>query len=366
MLMLTRVIQALLLVVATLPLADAQDAVHGANLYAQHCARCHAANPRNDPSAARGVILGAGNPARVTSALNVIVEMRFLKPLLTLPRDSNDLAAYLAAAFAPPAAPKLTLPGYYVFPPVTLGSSSSHAFTVINSGTAAALLTTVQASNPDFRVASESCTGGSIPAGGNCQVNLVFAPTSAGVQYASVTVAGTASGTFAMEGSGVLPNTNTGTAVEYLHAGFGHYFLTHKPEEITALDKGTIAGWSRTGYQFKVFAAPAQGLTPVCRFFTAAFAPKSSHFYAANATECTTLKASPDWTFEAEVFFVRLPGNDGFCPAGTQPAFRLYNQGHGGAPNHRYTIDMTARTMMQAQGWVAEGTGIGVSWCVPQ
>ena len=49
----------------------------------------------------------------------------------------------------------------------------------------------------------------------------------------------------------------------------------------------------------------AAGTVPVCRFFTVAFPPKSSHFYTSNTAECSGLQASSkDWTFEAEAFYV--------------------------------------------------------------
>ena len=51
---------------------------------------------------------------------------------------------------------------------------------------------------------------------------------------------------------------------------------------------------------------------------------------------------------------------------GTVPLYRLYNNGQGGAPNHRYTIDPAIRTQMIGQGWIPEGNGPdGVFACVP-
>jgi hypothetical protein len=48
------------------------------------------------------------------------------------------------------------------------------------------------------------------------------------------------------------------------------------------------------------------------------------------------------------------------------PVYRLYNNGQGGAPNHRYTIDLTVRAQMIAQGWVPEGRGPNaVEMCSP-
>jgi serine protease len=146
--------------------------------------------------------------------------------------------------------------------------------------------------------------------------------------------------------------------VEYFHAAFGHYFVTAKQDEIAKLDDGSFAGWTRTGYGFKAYATPRAGTVPVCRFFTVAFPPKSSHFYTPDAAECAKVKTNPDWTFEAEVFHAGLPGVDGSCAAGTIPVYRLYNDGQTGAPNHRYTTDAGVRDQMLAQRFVSEGVGL--------
>jgi hypothetical protein len=46
--------------------------------------------------------------------------------------------------------------------------------------------------------------------------------------------------------------------------------------------------------------------------------------------------------------------------------FRLYNNGQGGAPNHRYTTDAAVRAAMIAAGWAPEGYGPqGVALCSP-
>jgi hypothetical protein len=45
----------------------------------------------------------------------------------------------------------------------------------------------------------------------------------------------------------------------------------------------------------------------------------------------------------------------------------MYNNGQGGAPNHRYTTEPSVRALMLAQGWIAEGYGaVGVIMCAPQ
>ena len=56
---------------------------------------------------------------------------------------------------------------------------------------------------------------------------------------------------------------------------------------------------------------------------------------------------------------------DGTCAPPSVPLYRLYNNGSGGAPNHRYTTQTDVRTQMIGQGWTPEGLGIGVVACVP-
>ncbi len=162
--------------------------------------------------------------------------------------------------------------------------------------------------------------------------------------------------------------------VEYHHLSFDHYFITSKPDEIAILDSKVppFQEWSRTGLTFHAYVtemAPA-GSVPICRFFndSAAFAPKSSHFYAPKGLGCEdTIASFPDWKLENDkLFSAMLPDGSGNCPAGTIPVYRLYNNGQGGAPNHRFTISKTVQQTMLAQGFVAEPAGIGVGMCVPE
>jgi YVTN family beta-propeller protein len=177
-------------------------------------------------------------------------------------------------------------------------------------------------------------------------------------------------------GQFIAPGTaSAGVAmvIEYHHAGFDHYFITPKPAEIALLDARAppFQEWSRTGYAFNVYApatAPA-GSVAICRFFNDSFAPKSSHFYAAHGFGCEdTLTYFPDWRLEDDrLFNAMLPDSvSGACPAGTVPVYRMYNNGMGNAPNHRFVTSFAERQNMIGAGWVAEGAGIGVGMCVPQ
>ena len=169
------------------------------------------------------------------------------------------------------------------------------------------------------------------------------------------------------ESFGVIPVVDT--VVEYHHSLFDHYFITPVPAEIALLDahQPPFEYWSRTGFSFNawVLNAPA-GSTLICRLFNDHFAPKSSHFYAPLRTGCeATLTLFPDWILEYDqIFSTMLPDADGNCPTGTIPVYRMYNQGMGGAPNHRFVTSLAERQKMIDQGFVAEGAGIGVGMCV--
>ena len=159
----------------------------------------------------------------------------------------------------------------------------------------------------------------------------------------------------------------TTPAVEYYYAAWDDYFTTAFPDEIALLDGGAFGGvWKRTGETFNVWPTATATSSPTCRFFSTSFAPKSSHFYTPFAAECDTVKANPDWQFESIAFYIQQAAADGTCGAGTVPLYRLYNNGMGGAPNHRYTTSLTVFNTMAAAGWVSEGNGnTKVFACVP-
>jgi len=151
--------------------------------------------------------------------------------------------------------------------------------------------------------------------------------------------------------------------VEYFNAGFGHYFMTAQPDEIANLDAGAYSGaFARTGEGFNAWDAQIAGTLPVCRFFTTAFAPKSSHFYTADPAECAGVKKNAAWQYEQIAFYIAVP-TAGACPAGTVPVYRMYNNGQTGAPNHRFTTSLAIyQAFTTQQGWAGEG----VRFCAPQ
>jgi len=177
---------------------------------------------------------------------------------------------------------------------------------------------------------------------------------------------------FTLAGNGAMiperaaPPVGLARAIEFYNPSFAHFFITTNADEIAKLDSGATPGWQRTGQSFNVYANPGNGLAAVCRFFSVAFAPKSSHFYAPRGLGCDAVLANPVWRYEGDVFYTPLPSASGGCPDGNVPVYRLYNNGQGGAPNHRFTTSEATRLDMLRDGYVAEGTGVGVGMCSPQ
>ncbi|MCC7041249.1 MAG: choice-of-anchor L domain-containing protein [Burkholderiales bacterium] len=194
------------------------------------------------------------------------------------------------------------------------------------------------------------------------RVRIAIADTANGVYDSAVFVA---AGGIRSPGGSSLTTSALRKVIEYYHHDFDHYFITSSPDEITKLDNGTFVGWERTGRAFNVFVSGTPGTVDVCRFFSTAFAPKSSHFYTPSAPECAGLKSSDSWQFEDTVFNMALPDAAVACPPATRPLYRLYNDGQGGAPNHRYTTELDIFDSMRELGWIPEGSGIGVIGCVP-
>jgi Repeat of unknown function (DUF5648) len=157
-------------------------------------------------------------------------------------------------------------------------------------------------------------------------------------------------------------------AVEYRHRDWDHYFVTTFPGEVALLDQGGFGGaWTRTGETFPVWDRATDGSQPTCRFFSTSFDPKSSHFYTPFSSECSAVSASPDWRSEGIAYYLNPSSPTGTCPDGSLPLYRLYNNGAGGAPNHRYTTSTETAAQMRSAGWTMEGNGPAIVFgCVPQ
>ncbi len=248
---------------------------------------------------------------------------------------------------------------------------------VSNVGGSAVSVSSASSSNPsEFTITSNTCV--TVAVGGSCAVGVTFKPGVTGARSASITLVSNGTGSpqaasVGGTGTSVQPPPNTVTVVEYHHAPFDHYFITSKADEIAILDSkvAPFQDWSRTGLQFTAYvnATAPTGSVAICRFFndSAAFAPKSSHFYAPKGLGCEdTIASFPDWKLENDKLFnAMLPDANGNCATGTIPLYRLYNNGQGGAPNHRFVTSKTVQQSMLAKGYVAEPAGTGVGMCVP-
>ena len=70
--------------------------------------------------------------------------------------------------------------------------------------------------------------------------------------------------------------------------------------------------------------------------------------------ECAKLRADPRWTFEGWAFG-EDPSSAEDCPPGRIPVMRLYNNGMGGDPNHRYLTSHSEAHATLDEGWLLEG-----------
>ena len=104
------------------------------------------------------------------------------------------------------------------------------------------------------------------------------------------------------------PATPLDTAIEYFHAGFGHYFTTSLGHEIAALDAGTFSGWARTGQSFSVDPAGTAGQRERVPLLQRELrAEELALLYAGRQRMRDREGAIRDWQFEGEVFSVTLP-----------------------------------------------------------
>lgn len=222
---------------------------------------------------------------------------------------------------------------------------------------------------------------------GNAPVGAATPPGT--TSFAAVRVPPLPPGSYTLEGWGrdkatgvteryftrPLSVSSAAWVVEYYSASNDHYFVTASPTDMAQLDAGVHGDWKRTGQRFKAWLRMGDGppgAQPVCRFYASG---PNSHFYTGDTSECAAIRALEahqraqadargehfaGWAFENIAFYAVLPQN-GQCPGGMTPVFRLYNA--GGArndSNHRFTADATQR-LATAMTWIEEG----VAFCSP-
>jgi len=147
---------------------------------------------------------------------------------------------------------------------------------------------------PDFIVPNQflAVDGGTIDYAGVDQFNYAELPIDGSL---ALSRAGTTTPNVAINFAGasaVVPAIAV-TSIEFYNAALDHYFISDLAPDIDALDSGRIAGWTRTGESFRVFATQATGgagVNPVCRFYIPP-AHGNSHFFSASPAECAAIQA---------------------------------------------------------------------------
>jgi hypothetical protein len=168
----------------------------------------------------------------------------------------------------------------------------------------------------------------------------------------------------------VYPDDGLAPVVEYFHPLLDHYVMTQNAAEIAVLDAGVHPGWERTGQSLLAYR-PGQThfqLPAVQRFYGLPSAGLDTHFFTIDYADQFALTYGPlssAWVLETDnAFEIGRPDQDGNCPAGQIPVYRLWNQRVDS--NHRYTTDPAIKAQMIERGYVAEGYGPGlVNMCAP-
>ncbi len=225
--------------------------------------------------------------------------------------------------------------------------------------------------------------------GASIRVDFDYSTDPSAPSFATVKVPGVRPGGYRAEAFGRVSNgmaparrftgdfgvDSTTTVVEYYAPTLDHYVMSAWPDEIAILDADSRGAFERTGERFKAWLrstdAPASAM-PVCRFYASG---PNSHFYTADANECTYLKSLEakqradatakgqsfrGWQFEAIAFYAVAP-QDGRCAPNTRAVYRAYNnRAEQNDSNHRFTVTNAMRFAM-TQSWTEEG----VAFCSP-
>ncbi|MEO8847183.1 MAG: choice-of-anchor D domain-containing protein [Casimicrobiaceae bacterium] len=369
------------------------DAANGHNLYlgfpsARFASGSHPCSACHDFTIADPIKNAAGKPAVIDSAINTeFAASRAMKPLYGANGESplsaddiQDLADYIAVTVngGGNATPAFQLtPATGAFASLNVGAQSpAITFTVTASNAGGTLTAATVSDTQNFAITGGTCLPmpHDLAKDASCTLAMVFTPKAAGAHSATLMVNDNGSPATLMatvNGAGATAGPGAKVAVvEFYNAKFHHYFITPNTTEIALLGKPPFEDWQPTGLSFNAYpqANPPAGTVGICRFFNDHFVGISTHFYAPHGLGCEqTITGFPDWTLEdPQLFYATLPNGAGACAAGYVPVYRVYNNGMGGAPNHRFTIDADVRQQMIDQGYVAEGYGIGVGWCAPQ
>ena len=367
--------------------AHAQGTANGKSLYnavlvsgEKSCGNgaCHGP----DPSVNQNRIKNGTNPATIASAINSILDMRFLQGVLST-SQLNDLAAYIANPAATNTAPIASLSSTIMgFGQINVGTTSVvQTVTLKNTGASALQVSALTVSGSEFALAASggTCTATSVLAvSASCTVGVTFTPATASVRSATLSIthnAASSPSTVSLAGTGVANTLPTTTVVEYYFAALDYYFITSRAGDITALD--AAPGWSRTGKSFKVYITQQSGTLALNRYFFDQIAvnnTRGSHFYTVvqsekdalaslNPTNAQTPRLPFNEGVDSYAFAPLVEGVGGACAAGQVAVLRVF-RGPVRFPdngNHRFTTDTAIYNNFVALGWDGEG----VKFCTP-
>ena len=181
---------------------------------------CHTLDPARNQNR---ILKAADDPGAIGFAINSVLQMAFLKDRLTL-TQLVDLAAYIGNPGGVTGAPVAQLtPESLSFANTVIGSSSiAQSLTLSNIGVGTLNVTGVGSDNAEFSV-STGCAA--IPAGGSCDLSIVFTPAATGARSALITVThngtgGASSASVTGSGSAAIPSV-PGIEVSPLSLEFG-------------------------------------------------------------------------------------------------------------------------------------------------
>jgi predicted dienelactone hydrolase len=142
--------------------------------------------------------------------------------------------------------------------------------------------------------------------------------------------------------------------VEFYSPTSRKYFMTGRPDEITALD-AVPAVWQRTGQRFATHRLDAPLGSQMCRFWANDGALLNTHFYSTDLRDCALIGAqvwARDEGFVMRAQTVTSAASTATCPADTVKVIRLFSKSNA---NHRYVTDtLLARTTLTTD-WQIDG-----------
>jgi hypothetical protein len=163
--------------------------------------------------------------------------------------SAPDMTEFFGTSNSPTAS---VSPTSLTFAGQTLGTTSAAmAVTLSNTGSTALTITSIAASG-DFAEA-DNC-GTSLAAGGNCTINVTFAPTASGTRTGTLSVTDNASGspqTVSLTGTGIGPTTTASLSPASLTFASQNVGTTSAAQTVTLTNTGsaalTVTGISASG-----------------------------------------------------------------------------------------------------------------------